>query len=440
MTTARGDRQLRREAYMLSRPFRFLQASDFHLEQPCYGLTEVPDHLAELLADALYRAATRVFDLAISEAVDFVLLAGNLVHPNRAGPRGLAFLREQFARLAERGIVVYWAAGETDCRHQWPPSIDWPRNVHIFPGHRVERLIHSGDGQPVCQIAGLSLDETTANGAGESPAVFLDEFAAGAVEQLTIAVVPRELEPAALTAHPVRYWALGGGSNFATPLALSNPQRAAHVAGSPQGRCPAQIGPHGCTLVKVDEALQFQLVPLASDVVRWHQERIVVAAVTSRDELGHLFHERLKSLMAAAPDRTLLIHWTISGEGPLLSEARQTALATELTSSLRVEYGFRTPAAWSLSIEVEPPALPEAWFEQETLLGEFLRTVRSQEISGAEPLDLRPYLSEKQRAEAGAGWATIAEPAVRSSILRQAALLGSELLRPDDAGAKELAR
>ncbi|HEV3416046.1 MAG TPA: metallophosphoesterase [Pirellulales bacterium] len=425
---------------MLSRPFRFLQSSDFHLEQPCYGLTEVPDHLAELLADAPYRAATRVFDLAISEAVDFVLLAGNLVHPNRAGPRGLAFLHEQFARLAERGIAVYWAAGETDCRHQWPPSIDWPRNVHVFSGHRVERLIHSRDGQPICQIAGLSFDESVANGVGGSPAVFLDDFAAGADQPFTIAVVPRELDPTALAAHPVRYWALASGPNSATSLALLNPSRLAHTAGSPQGRCPAQIGMHGCTLVKVDEASQFQVILLACDVVRWHQERIIVAAGTSRTELDHLFHERLKSLMVAAPDRTLLIHWTISGEGPLLSEARQTALATELTSSLRVEYGFRTPAAWTSSIEVEPPALPEAWFEQETLLGEFLRAVRDREVSRAEPLDLRSYLSEKRRAESWAGWATIDEPAARSSILRQAEFLGSELLHPDYAGAKELAR
>jgi hypothetical protein len=311
--------------------------------------------------------------------------------------------------------------------------------VHVFSGHRVERLVHSRDGIPICQISGRSFDETVSDGTGETAAVFLDEFAAGADDQFTIAVVPRELDFTALAAHSVHYWALGGAANGATPLALSNPQRVAHVAGSPQGRCPAQIGPHGCTLVKVDEASQFQLVPVATDVVRWHQERIIVAAGTSRDELDPLFHERLKALTAATPDRTLLIHWTISGDGPLLKEARRTALPAELISSLRVEYGFRAPAAWTLSIEIEPPALPDEWFEQETLLGEFLRAVRSREISDAEPLDVQPYLSEKQRAGTWAGLATIVEPAVRRSILRKAALLGSELLRPDDAGAKELA-
>src|SRR5260221_899925 len=110
---------------MGSKPFRFLQASDFHLEQPPHGLPEIPDHLIEPLAEAPYCAAARVFDLALAEEVDFVLLAGNLVHPHRTGPHGLTFLHEQFTRLAQRAVAVYWAAGEIDCREQWPANIVW---------------------------------------------------------------------------------------------------------------------------------------------------------------------------------------------------------------------------------------------------------------------------------------------------------------------------
>src|SRR5262249_12417051 len=113
-------------------PFRFLHASDFHLDQPLQGLAEVPDHLAELLADAPYQAATRVFDLALAENVDFVLLIGGLVDPHRAGPRGLRFLSEQFARLAEREITVYWATSASDGRERWPVNLHLPANVHLL--------------------------------------------------------------------------------------------------------------------------------------------------------------------------------------------------------------------------------------------------------------------------------------------------------------------
>ena len=123
---------------MLGRPFRFLQASDFHLDQPLHGLAEVPDHLAELLADAPYQAATRIFDLALAENVDFVLLLGGLVDPHRAGPRGLKFLSEQFARLSEREIAVYWATSLSDGSGRWPANLHWPANVHVLATDRIE--------------------------------------------------------------------------------------------------------------------------------------------------------------------------------------------------------------------------------------------------------------------------------------------------------------
>jgi hypothetical protein len=422
---------------MVNRPFRFVQASDFHLEQPPYGLTEVPDHLAEQLVEAPYRAAARVFDVALAEEVDFVLLAGNLVHPNRAGPRGLAFLAEQFARLSERGIEAYWAVGPADCRREWPPVIAWPEKVHIFSPHRVERFTHVRRGEPICQIAGCGIDGPPGPSPGEVIAASPGDFAPPTDDLFSLSVVPAQLDAAALTPLPVRYWALGGLANAATPLALSEPSRVAHCSGSPQGRCPAETGPHGCTVVHVDDQARIRLVPTATDVVRWHHERITINDAIGREPLERLLHARLQTLIAATPDRALMIRWTIAGAGPLLLHSRQSALAAELLAALRVEYGFQSPAAWTVSVDVEPPAtLPQAWYEQQTLLGEFLRAVRSYEPPSADPPDLEPYLSERHLAGTLADRVTLAEPAVRASVLRQAALLGADLLRGDEPGPK----
>ena len=43
-------------------PFRFIHAADFQLHRPITGITEVPEHLRELLLEAAYRAAVRVFE------------------------------------------------------------------------------------------------------------------------------------------------------------------------------------------------------------------------------------------------------------------------------------------------------------------------------------------------------------------------------------------
>ena len=252
----------------------------------------------------------------------------------------------------------------------------------------------------------------------------------------TIAVLPHPLDPTALAESPVRYWALGGEPNAATPLSLADPPRLAHASGSPQGRSPAEIGPHGATLVDVDEAGVCRLTPLATDVVRWHHERVAISAATLRNELDHQLHERLDAIVAASPERILLIRWTISGEGPLLAAARGTGLAAELLAGLRVDHGYRTHAAWSTAVEIEPPALPEAWYEQATLLGDFLRAVRVHEHNPAEPLGLQGYLSERQATGPLAACAAPEGPA-RGAILRQVAHLGVDLLYPDDAGVKE---
>ena len=95
-------------------PLRFIHAGDFHLQQPLAGLAEVPDHLRDVLLDAPYRAAERVFDAVLREEADFLVLAGDLVAPQQCSPRALSFLSEQFERLADRETAVYWAGGTVD--------------------------------------------------------------------------------------------------------------------------------------------------------------------------------------------------------------------------------------------------------------------------------------------------------------------------------------
>ena len=42
---------------------KFIHASDLHLDRPMAGLTEIPTHLYEVLANAPYEAAKKVFRL-----------------------------------------------------------------------------------------------------------------------------------------------------------------------------------------------------------------------------------------------------------------------------------------------------------------------------------------------------------------------------------------
>jgi DNA repair exonuclease SbcCD nuclease subunit len=138
---------------------RFLHASDFHLEQPLYGMSAVPDHLRSLMVDAPYQAATRVFDSAILEHVDFVLLSGDIADLGAAGPRAIAFLLEQFERLREKDIAVYWAGGKIDEPESWPNAVPLPDNVHYFAAGRTEELLYYRSEQSHAAILGTSWTE-----------------------------------------------------------------------------------------------------------------------------------------------------------------------------------------------------------------------------------------------------------------------------------------
>ena len=140
----------------MQRPFRFLHAADLHLDSPCRTSAELPDHLVDLMVDAPLQAAAKMFDAAINQRVDFVVLAGDVIDPRLAAPRELLFLVEQFKRLAERNIPVYWAGGTVDSIETWPTYVQWPANVRLFPQSHVQRFRHEIAGTAVCEIIGRS--------------------------------------------------------------------------------------------------------------------------------------------------------------------------------------------------------------------------------------------------------------------------------------------
>lgn len=94
-----------------------------------------PNLSAEIYEECLsaaWESARVVFDLAIEQNVDFILLTGDIIHPDLTGIRGFAFLAKQFQRLKERGISVYWKLEHS--LDNWKlPDFHFPENVFLFP-------------------------------------------------------------------------------------------------------------------------------------------------------------------------------------------------------------------------------------------------------------------------------------------------------------------
>lgn len=401
--------------------FRFLHSGDFDLQQPLTGLADVPDAVHELLVDAPFTAATRVFDLAVREEVDFVVLSGNLLDIDTAGPRAVAFLVEQFERMDENGIAVYWAGGVTDPPQQWPAAARMPKSVNLFPAYQVEEVTHYRGDKPLACVRGRSW---------QGPTTPLDPLAPDFDRLFTVAVSYGQYEISPLLHKPVSYWALGGSPHR---LTHGDSLRTVHYPGSPQGRKPQQAGAHGCSLVHVesDGKTRVQLIP--TDAVRFQTEDVSVDPTAPVADQRRPFLERVKVLRQESDDRPLLVSWELRLSGtPTL--AQREKLSADLLTWLRNEFGSSRVPLWSISVECASGLLNQSWLAEDTMLGEFLRAVERACHDDDAPLDLSAFIPQRHQQSSIASIAQIGLGTDKQTLLREAALLGAQLLGADERG------
>lgn len=398
--------------------FRFLHASDFHLEQPPYGLLDIPEHLQDRLIDAPFRSAAGVFETAILEDVQFVVLSGDIVDPRTAGPYALAFLTEQLEALREQKIRVYWAGSDLDSPDLWPEEFGLPDNVTLFPKGQTRQIVHSQHETPIASIIGKSCTDGS---------VAAGDFRIEPTNRFTIAVAHGQADAAGLAGHKhIDYWALGG--QHATQTLFQTPQTA-HYPGTPQGRCDEEDGSHGCTLVQVDRSRKVRTKFIPSDHLRWRDETLTVGEECQRNELQRHLRARMQRIASESAGVTVLVSWTIECTGELARMLRSGPLAKELVDWLRTEFGRATPPVWTLGVDVESATeVPEDLYEEDTILGDFLRAVREHEQDERLPLTLLSMLPDmgKRRSIAAALQST--DGHARRALLHEAAIMGVDLL------------
>ena len=407
---------------MSGHSIRFIHAASFHLEATLQGLYDVPDHLAETLVNAPFAAAERVFSAALREEVDFLMLSGDVLDPTNAGPRAVAFLTEQFTRLDAKGIAVYWAASRLDQTEGWLNSLEWPKNVHVFQSTSVEAIEHKRGELPIAKITGRSWHEPRK--------LRSSEFVAPAGDLPRIVVLHQDTEIDDPDKSGVVYWGLGGSISADTPHAGVS---VAHCCGSPQGFQPTDSGPHGCTLAQVDPDGRVRTRMIQTDSLRWCLPRLNLTAGIALETVMHEMRSRIESLMEDS-QRPLLVCWLASGLGRFDSPFARAVQRDETLAKLRKEYGYGSPAAWSVKFELESPhALRAEWCEEDSILGDFMRVVRDYYEEDELPLRLEDLLVDT-RLPGGIPASALTEVALedRDTLLHQAAVMGLDLLRDDE--------
>src|SRR5690606_12811958 len=131
--------------------------------------------------------------------------------------------------------------------------------------------------------------------------------------------------------------------------------RVAHYPSTLQGRCPAESGAHGASLVEVHGDGRIDLTRLPCDCIRWHNVQLRVDVHTSQEHFEDMLRARLKELIAETGETPLVVSWNVAGEGRVWHRLRHGTLAAEVLAALRSEFGMCAPLAWSVELTTQAP-------------------------------------------------------------------------------------
>lgn len=377
--------------------FRFLHAADIHLDSPLRGLSRYEG----LPEDDIRRATRAAFDnliqRAIDEAVDFVVIAGDLFDGDwKDMGTGLYFARAM-GRLDQAGIAVFLLSGNHDAESVLTRSIPWPPNVRLFGTRRPET--HTLPNLAVA-VHGQSFATpvVTDNLVLAYPDAIDHHFNIGMLHTALAgrpghaAYAPCSLDD--LKSKHYDYWALGHVHEH--EIVSEDP----HVVfpGNTQGRTIRETGPKGAVIVTVEDAQVVTIERVELDVLRWARVEVDCTDATANS---------VPSLMRAS----LLSAWQNNGAGlPLVARVSLTGQtmdagalhdgASSLRDDARAVSASISPDLFieRVKVLVTPPAQT-----QQTVIGEDLasligRASTDPNLAALLAEDLAPFLLAAQTA------------------------------------------
>jgi len=298
---------------------KFLHAADLHLDTPFVGISSFSKNLQNELKESTYTAAKKLFATAISEQVDFVILAGDIFDDTDSSLKAQMFLRDEFEDLKQANINVYMIYGNHDYYRNDFAVIKFPDNVKIFGKDISTFEVEAKDGQKV-GLTGFSYYQQHIN-----QAIIKDYPQRGEFDyQIGILhagigdnnYAPFEVND--LLQKGYDYWALG----HIHKREILNEKPMIVYPGDIQGRNQNETTPKGFYLVSVENSIT-QMKFIKSSVYTWDK-------ITINAQVDDTIDSLISKISDLLSDRSTLMILTINNAQNLRNDVIKTINRNEL--------------------------------------------------------------------------------------------------------------
>lgn len=281
---------------------RFIHTADLHLDSPFKGLKQLHPKLYNQVYQSTFGSFERLVTRAIDEAVDFMVIAGDIYDGDNQSVKAQAFFRNQMQRLNTAHIPVYLSHGNHDYMDKGISRLQLPDNVVVF-GHEPETHY-----QDTVAITGFSYPKrwVTERMIEKYPKRAKMDFHIGLLHGFLEGSGSTEDVYAPFTITDLLdkeydYWALG----HIHKRQILNHQPPIVYSGNTQGRNPNELGEKGAFLVTLQKGLEPTLTFINTAPIWWIEKTLSLLGIQSLDALYTKISEEITK--AQRPDQTILL-------------------------------------------------------------------------------------------------------------------------------------
>lgn len=326
---------------------RFVHAAHLRLDSPLTGTGPLSGTGRRIAEDATLIAWQRTVDACLEQSVDFLLLTGELLHPDCTRRARRAF-GEGCEALAEFEIPVFVACGFEESE-RWFPAGEWPGNVRAVTDLQSQTWERAGAVAARLEAVGRIDEALSASSTGDSgsrPVRILCPLATDIgcegeyCKQLT-SEEHRGPQDAASQADRLDsvYIALSDPEQRTS----SDPWQTIHFPGVMQPLSAVERGPQGCSLVEFTEDGRVELTRIPTAPVGWEHFTLDIDCEIGRAELIERMQLALLDREPGVGEQLWLVHWVFAGAGDVFDEFVDERAFSRLAAEVESGIGHGGP-------------------------------------------------------------------------------------------------